>query len=139
MKTLRERWGMEIILPRGAVDQSVIALKNKKVVALLGDQDAGKRGTMVPFLGQMSATHIGAAALYLKTGVPLFIGTCARIKTQKFNLNIRPVPLKKSGKKTQVNIEDVTLAMVKELEKSIRKYPQQYFWMHRRWKTTGKY
>ena len=139
MKTLREKWGMEIILPRGAVDQSVIALKNKKVVALLGDQDAGKRGIMVPFLGQMSATHVGAAALYLKTGVPIFIGTCPRIKTQKFNLDIKPVPINESGKKTKTTIEDVTLAMVKELEKSIRKYPHQYFWMHRRWKTTGKY
>ena len=60
-------------------------------------------------------------------------------KKQKFNFQIRPVPLNKSGKKTQANIEDVTLAMVKELEKTIRRYPQQYFWMHRRWKTTGKY
>jgi KDO2-lipid IV(A) lauroyltransferase len=139
MKTLREKWGMEIILPRGAVEQSVIALKNKKVVGLLGDQDAGKRGIMVPFLGQMSATHVGAAALYLKTGVPLFVGTCVRVKTQRFDIDIRTVPLKKSGEKTKPTLEEVTISMVKELEKSIRKYPQQYFWMHRRWKSTGKY
>ena len=138
MKSLREKWGMEIILPRGAVQNCLYALEQKRMIALLGDQDAGERGIVVPFLGQPSSTHIGGAMIHLKSGVPLFLGTCTRVNAHKFDFEIQPIPTTASGKVTEAKLKGVIEEYSLAMEKHIRKHPEQYFWLHRRWKSQNK-
>jgi KDO2-lipid IV(A) lauroyltransferase len=138
MKSLRQKWGMEIIVPRGAVLNCLQALKKKRVVALLGDQDAGERGIVVPFLGQPSSTHIGGAMIHVKSGVSLFLGTCTRVNAHKFDFEIQPIPTDGSGRVTEGKLKEVIEKYSYAMEKHIRKHPEQYFWLHRRWKSKDK-
>jgi KDO2-lipid IV(A) lauroyltransferase len=139
MKSLREKWGMEIILPRGAVQNCLHALERKRMIAILGDQDAGERGIVVPFLGQPSSTHIGGAMIHLKSGVPLFLGACTRVNAHKFDFVIEPIPTDGSKRITEARLKEVIEKYSLAMEKHIRKHPEQYFWLHRRWKSQNRF
>lgn len=138
MRKLRQKWGMEIIYPRGAVESSEQALAEGKIVGLLGDQDAGERGVFVPFLGQLASTHIGAAVLKLRSKAPLFVGFCRRLKSSNFEFFCQSIQVPDSLVVNDDNVRMVTAEIQKYLEHTIRRYPEQYFWMHRRWKTTPR-
>ncbi len=138
MKVLREKWGMEIIYPRGAVKESIKALRKGKAVALLGDQDAGDRGVFVPFFGRMSSTHVGAALMALKTGAPVILGICTRTASNHFKLEFQTISDSGLPKNLHSAVEELTARHTRMLEAAIRKNPEQYFWMHRRWKTPPK-
>ncbi|GAB4327870.1 MAG: lysophospholipid acyltransferase family protein [Calditrichia bacterium] len=132
MKKLREKWGMEIVYPRGAVRACVQAIGRGRWVALLGDQDAGDRGVFVPFFNRLSSTHVGAAAIHLKTGAPLYTANCVRKENGRFQLELKKLPF--NGEET---LESIVTQYNLELERAIRQHPEQYFWMHRRWKTAA--
>ncbi len=136
MRRLRERWGMKVIYTRGAVLNSIKQLRQGRMVALLGDQDAGSRGVFVPFFGRPSSTHVGAAILTLKTEAPLYFASCLRVGEAKYRIRMEkiPIPRKWLGKKEHV--QEITVAFTAKLEEWVRRYPEQYFWMHRRWKTS---
>ena len=131
----RQKWGMEIIYSKGGVRAGEVALKKGKLIALLGDQDAGHRGVFVPFFNRSSSTHIGAAVLSLRSNAPLFLGKCTRITAQTFHFTIKPILLPEQMSLTEENVQRVTADIQKHLEEEVRKNPEQYFWMHRRWKT----
>lgn len=135
MKEWRERWGLQIIYPRGAVQNCEKALKAGEMIALLGDQDAGKRGVFVPFFNRPASTHIGAAILHMKTGAPLFTGLSTRVDAFRFDIDMLPVKDRPKLEFSRENLQILTTDLMRLLEKSIRKHPEQYFWMHRRWKT----
>jgi Kdo2-lipid IVA lauroyltransferase/acyltransferase len=135
MKRLREKWGMEIVYPRGAVSQCVHMLHRKMMVGLLGDQDAGRRGVFVPFFDRLSSTHIGAAAIHLKSGSPMLLGTCIRGARGGFILKFQQIPDGRAGEESRKAIIDITSAHTALLENAVRQHPEQYFWMHKRWKT----
>lgn len=136
MKNLREHWGMKIIYPRGAVEACITELHSGKAVGILGDQDGGKRGVFVPFFGRQSSTHIGAAMLHLKTGAPLFFAAPVRRPDGRYEVNFSPLPYFSPGEITQQILQHITALHTGKLESAIRHHPEQYFWMHRRWKTS---
>lgn len=133
---IRQRWGLDIIYSRGALRQGLAKLASGKLLALLCDQDGGKQGVFVPFFGRMSSTPVGAAVLHLRSKAPLVVGVCVRIADFKYKIFWEPVDLSLTQEGvTPENIEQVTAAMTAILEQYVRQYPEQYLWMHRRWKT----
>ncbi len=135
MAALRRRWGMEIIYSRGAVRHSVRVLSRGHALALLGDQDAGRKGVFVPFFGRLASTPAGAAILHLKTGVPLVFGAVIRIAPFRYRLELVPIPYNGEMIVNKENVWQVTSSITKIAEEYIRKFPDQYFWVHKRWKT----
>ena len=138
MKILHQQRGIEIVDTRGAVNNCIIALRKGRVAAILGDQDAGHRGVFVPFFSRPASTHIGAALLHLSTGAPLFLSTCNRVSKHQFELFFHRINGLKDNSVSDENIHYLTSQLMSQLEKAIRKHPEQYFWMHRRWKTSPK-
>ncbi len=136
MKKPREKWGIEIIDPSGAVNASIVALKKGRLIALLGDQDAGDRGAIVTFFGKQSSTHVGAAIIHLKSGASLFFAECTRVNTSCFDFKIIKIADCLVKRFHYQDVKEVTGLFTKYLEKAVQKKPEQYFWMHRRWKTT---
>lgn len=138
MKILHQQWGIEIVDTAGAVNNCEIALKKGRIAALLGDQDAGHRGVFVPFFSHPASTHIGAAVLHLRSGAPLFLATCNRTSKNQFEFYFHRIKELKNNSVSDENIHYVTSQLMIQLEKAIRKHPEQYFWMHRRWKSSPK-
>ena len=136
MAAHRSRWGMEIIYSRGAVKNSLNALEQKRMLGLLGDQDGGASGIFVPFFGRMASTPPGPALIRVKSQAPIAFAYAIRLGRFKFRLGIEPLNIDDNFEPTEENLKSITRAYLQILEKYIRQYPEQYFWMHRRWKTT---
>ncbi len=136
MAALRRRWGMEIIYMRGAIRNSLRALKEHALVGLLGDQDIGDRGVYVPFFGWNASTPPGAAILHIKSGAPLVFLTGVRQPGNRVKIEIKQIsaepPLEMPVEEA---VRQLTAQYTAELERYIRRYPEQYFWMHKRWKS----
>ena len=138
MRILHQQNGIEIVDTRGAVKNCEIALKKGRIAALLGDQDAGHRGVFVPFFSRPASTPIGPAVLHLRSGAPLFLSTCNRVSKQQFEFFFHRIDELKDNSVSDENIYYLTSQLMIQLEKAIRKHPEQYFWMHRRWKSSPK-
>jgi len=125
------------IIKMGAAAKGVIkALRDNRFVAMLSDQDAGKDGTIVDFLGFPASTPKGPAAFSLKTNTPMIMGFIIRENGKKQKIILEIVePIERSSNKEE-DINRLTQAYTSVLEKYIRAYPDHWYWLHRRWKST---
>ncbi len=127
-------------IPRGAALRGILkALREKKFVAILADQDAGSNGIFVNFLGRPASTGRGPAAFVLKTAAPIVFCVAIREPGGRHRVEAELLTFDFSQNGPAISEEDklrlVTEAWTKVLEKYICQYPDHWFWMHRRWKT----
>jgi len=131
----RRQMGIEMV-GRGIAIRGILkALREKKMVALLGDQDAHEEGVFVDFMGRPSSTPQGPAVLCLKTGAPMICGIAVRKEHGKHQIFLQRVSHDDLTGVTAENIHILTQRYTQILEKYVRQYPDHWFWMHRRWKT----
>ncbi len=131
----REDLGFGVIYTDGAFKKTLELLANGGVVGVAGDQDAHEKGVFVDFFGIPSSTPVGAAMFHLRSGAPIIFLAGIREKWGKFRFVFEKVPVPENKEITDDNIYRIMQAVTTLLEKYIRKYPGQYFWTHRRWKT----
>jgi len=110
------------------------ALAAGRWVAILADQDAGRRGLFVPFFGSLASTAAGPARLALKTGAPIVMGFSVRRPDGRFDLQIE-APLELADPEAPEAVPRLTAHHVAVLETQVRARPELWFWLHRRWKT----
>ena len=126
----RNEMGMQVAGTKEAMKFLVRALKNKQAIGLVADQNAGPFAVFADFFGKTAATHPGPAKLALKFGAPMVVGAAIRTGPGRFRVLARQVEIKDDD-----TMESLTQRHVKILEEFIRQCPEQYFWIHRRWKT----
>ena len=122
--------GIEIVKRADAVRGVLSALKRNRLVALLIDQDAHEEGAFVPFFGHLASTPRGPAVFHLRTGAPLLFARSVRLPGERYRIQIERVDT--TG---FTDPDALTAHMTGLLESAIRETPEQWFWMHRRWKT----
>lgn len=113
------------------------ALKRNEFVAILSDQDAHELGTFVNFFGRPASTPKGPAVFALRAGCPIIFGSIVRFGG-KFKANFELVPKPQPSGDEGKDIQAYTQAYTSVLERYCRKYPDHWFWLHRRWKTHQK-
>jgi KDO2-lipid IV(A) lauroyltransferase len=128
----RRRSGAELIDKRQAVREVLTALRRQRMVGILLDQNATRaEGVFVPFFGSPASTSKGLALLALRTGapvVPVFLrrepdgGHCMEVGAA--------LPPPEDGLVTSY-----TVTFNRVLEATIRRAPEQWLWMHDRWRT----
>ncbi len=133
LNTARQRLGLGIIDRFEATRQAIRALRSGRAVAFASDQNAGKAGVFVPFFGRLASTHRGAALFAIKTGAPLFLGTALR-RGKGYEVRLERIDVDRSGELEDA-IYRLTAAFTARLEAVVRTAPEQYLWLHRRWKT----
>ncbi|MBW2163847.1 MAG: lysophospholipid acyltransferase family protein [Deltaproteobacteria bacterium] len=132
---MRSRTGTGLIHLRGAVEKIVAALNKNEAIGLLMDQNASfTTGVVVDFFGRKTMANKGLALLALKTGAPVVPAFLIR-EGEGLKLVSGPeIPLIKTGDKRK-DMELNTQQYNQVIEKYVRKYPEQWFWVHRRWKS----
>ncbi len=136
MNMMRARFGGEIVPVTGSLRGIFRAVRDNRVVMMLSDQDAGRRGTFVEFFGRQASTPYGSGRLAAATGAALLPGTVVGRGGGHHEIVISPAvepPL--DGNDSDEAARYYTQAYTREFEAFIRSDPDQYFWMHRRWKT----
>ena len=136
---LRSRFGARMIAKGDGMRGILKSLRQGECVALLMDQRVNwTKSLPVDFFGRKAYTHKSMAMVALKTGVPvvpLFLIRDQAGFTAKFGAE---VPLYKTGDRTKDLMEN-TLRYNRIIEDIIRQYPDQWFWLHRRWKIKAKH
>ncbi len=136
----REQFDIEMIPKRGAMKQLISAINKKRAIGILVDQHTTDReGIEVDFLG-LKAMHTPALSLlarrYQAPILPLFITTENHDRyTITFGKPIEPIRSQDEKK----DILQLTQAQADTLARQIRKRPQEWFWLHKRWKKAIDY
>jgi KDO2-lipid IV(A) lauroyltransferase len=131
----RTRYGGTKIPKKRSFRKILKFLDQKGLVFLLMDQNVRRQeGVFVPFFNNLAATNKGLALLALKTGAPVVPIFLLREETGFKGLILPEVPQINTGDKEK-DIEANTLAYNRVIESVVRRYPEQWFWVHRRWKT----
>ena len=127
---LRSYLGMKHIYRKSSLDNMYNVLERGEILALVSDQDAKKRGVFVKYFNQHASTPKGAARFHLESGAPIIFTICYQNKPDDYTIEFHPIKIGHDA-----TIESITQTYTSLLEKHIRRFPEQYFWFHRRWKT----
>lgn len=133
----REGWGVTLLPKRGAVRPMMRHMRAGGAVVLATDQNAHQAPIFVPWFDYPAATERAAAALALKMGVPLLVFWCTR-NPGVGSWTIGCESLLEGGEKQQATdqaVYDLNLRIHHCLEQAIRRTPEQYLWIHDRYRT----
>lgn len=134
---LRTRFGNESINKTNSVMSVIEILRKGDILGILPDVNVHpKEGVFVPFFGVPACTTSGVAMLAHRTDAMIVPMYCAWDEEKKrykvgYGKIIEPV---RSGNRQQ-DIIETTALYTAEIEKFIRAYPEQWLWIHKRWKT----
>ena len=130
----RELSNTKHIFKRESFKKMYKVLELNGILGLVSDQDAGKRGVFVRFFDNQASTPKGAALFFLNTKSPLIFASCVQLTSQKYKIEFVPVEIEEQYI-NEKDVKNITQKYTSLLETYIKKYPEQYFWFHKRWKT----
>ncbi len=123
------------VVPMGmAVREIIRTLNNHGAVALAADQSAAMESIHIEFFGRKVTTHEGPAVFSLKTGAPIIMQFIIRQPDMSYVFRFEPISTENLPEDHEAAVEELTKRHTKMLEQYIRQYPDQWLWLHRRWK-----
>lgn len=133
------RWramrGNRVVYKRQALREGLRTLRNGGVMSILADQSDPKGGFFMDFLGRRTSVFLGPAFLVLKTGVPVFVGISRKIGNGRYRVEYEEIDYSDLGT-GKADVEELARRYTLALERYIRRYPEEWFWLHDRWKRT---
>ncbi|MGQ9644512.1 MAG: lysophospholipid acyltransferase family protein [Ignavibacterium sp.] len=134
MNRMRTRWLNEVV-PLGVSIRNIYSvLKNNGIAAMVADQRGPEEGLKLEFFGKKTAVYTGPSVLSLKTGAPIIFGIPIRQKDYSYHATLVELDKSNLPEDEEAKVKVLTERMIKYLEEIIRKHPEQWLWMHRRWK-----
>jgi lauroyl/myristoyl acyltransferase len=138
MQSLRERSGCRFFERRSQGMELREAMNSSGLLlGLLADQNEGRGGLRLPFLGHECSTSAAPAIFALRYHCPLYTGICYRVGLGRWRIEAGDeIPTRENGKprSTEAIMGDVNRAF----EVAVRRDPANWFWVHNRWKTGKK-
>jgi Kdo2-lipid IVA lauroyltransferase/acyltransferase len=137
LNRFRQAYGQFILPKEGSAAQLEAVLASGGLISLLGDQHAGPKGCWVEFLGRPASCHKAVAVFTLTGGAPLLVTYAKRIGGPlQFELGLMGVADPQAPSADLANVKALTRWYNRMLEQVILGAPEQYWWVHRRWKGT---
>lgn len=138
LDALRRRWGSRMVEKREAMSVLMDVLRRGGRVGVLIDQHVSRReGIFVNFFGHPACTTTGPALLALRSGAAIIPVVVVREERGRFRILLgKEVNPPRTGK-VKEDVVALTAGMTEALEELIRRRPEQWFWVHRRWKYRG--
>jgi len=130
----RSQIGMVVVHDADAARRTPRSLRENRAVAFLSDQGVlGLASTFVPFFGRPAKTPRGPAVFALRLQVPVVFGAAVRQPSGKYRLVFEPIEVQDTGDR-DADVDAIVARYTAALERWVRRYPEQYFWHHRRWR-----
>lgn len=133
LRNFRERTGQRLLAKSGDFERMEQILQSGGVIATLADQDAGQRGLFVEFFGRPASTHKAVALLALEHNVPMLVVGAPRLDGLYHIIPCDAI-FPEDYERTPDAVRAITQRFTSDLEGLVRLAPEQYFWLHRRWK-----
>jgi KDO2-lipid IV(A) lauroyltransferase len=133
--SFRASSGMTILSKLDDYQRMVEVLAQRGVIGFLADQYGGDKGCWVRFFGREASAHKAIALFSLHHDAPLVVGGCRRIGGPlEYELALEAVADPRSAGPEVAGVRELTQWYTSHLEQIIRRAPEQYWWLHRRWK-----
>jgi Kdo2-lipid IVA lauroyltransferase/acyltransferase len=133
MNDWRALGGNEMIDMASAARIGLKRLREGKLLALVSDQAGYSNHFVTSFLGRDAAVFLGAAVLALRTRVPMILSMPVRIADGKYRLELSEIETADLSYSDE-NVKRLAERYTRALEAYICRYPEQWFWLHNRWK-----
>lgn len=131
---IRTRSGLRIIDMKRGLRGMMSDLKENRVVAILADQNAGRRGLIMDFLGYPASHWKGVAKISLRYNIPIVPGFVVRNSDDTLTFDFQEMIMEPDLADEEENYVVVLEKVNQHVERFIHEYPSQWFWVHKRWK-----
>lgn len=129
VQALRERTGIRVLSRGNAARGMLGVLRRNEMIGILPDQNS--KECFVPFFGHPAGTVLGPVVLGKRTGAPMLPAFCVRTGVGQYHVMLQE-PILVSPESDN---ESLAAEMNLRIERAIRRYPEQYLWVHDRWKS----
>src|SRR5262245_5950365 len=131
----RRGTGQEMISKGGGFERMKTILNVGGIIATLADQDAGQKGIFVDYFGRPASTHKGVVLLALEHQVPILVlGVRQNRGPLDYQIVVSDVIMPEDYEGRRDAVKEITQRFTSAFEQIVRTAPDQYFWLHRRWK-----
>ncbi len=135
----RRTHGLILLDKKGAVIGAREVLRNGRLLAFIGDQDAGRKGLFVDFFSQPASTYKSIGLLAMWTGCPIIVGYARRLgDVAQYEVGVQRILRPHEWEREDEPLRWITQTYTSAIEEMVRKAPEQYLWIHRRWKSKPK-
>jgi len=125
-----------IIYKNNATENMLNLLAGGATLSFIADQNAGRKGIFVDFFGRKASTYKSIGLLAMQYNLPIIVGYCRRVDDQfKFKIGLTRIIQPRDWQDKDDPLYWITAQYTAAIEQFIRQEPQQYWWVHRRWKT----
>lgn len=130
---VRERKNLTVIPRRGGMRQIASILEGGGWIGMLLDQRPRGKHVVAPFFGRLARCERSAAVLMKRLGVPIVFGSCY-LTDRPFQYRLEFTRLVEPSDLAKFSIDEIVALLNREQEKLILKHPEQYFWLHDRYR-----
>lgn len=135
----RERGGMRLLFKKGVSAVAGEILDRGGALSFIADQDAGRKGVFVEFFGRKASTYKSIGLLAMHKRVPIVVGAAHRVGRRfRYHMDVERVIQPPEWEGRDDPLLWVTQEFSHAMERLIRRHPEQYLWVHRRWKHRPK-
>ena len=134
LEEVRTKWINKVIQSGISIRQVYKEILNKNIVAMVADQRGPSDGLKLDFMGRQALFFTGPAVLAVKTGAPVLYGIPVRQKDYSYRAKIVEISKENLPEDEKGKVTEITIRLKEHLEGFIREFPEQWFWMHKRWK-----
>ena len=137
---IRQKYGLQVVTKWGGVSVLQDLISNRTSVGFIADQNAGDRGMFVPFFGRLASTYKSIGLLAMRHKIPIAAVHAKRIgETFQYEVTATDFIEPSDWANQDDPLFYITARYNRAIEQMIRDAPEQYLWLHRRWKSRPKY
>ena len=132
----RKRNGLALFDKKGVMAIAERFIEGGGLLCFIGDQDAGRKGLFVDFFGRPASTYKSIGLLAMRLRRPIVVGYGRRHGHQaRYDLGVQRIIRPEEWETKEDPLRWITQAYTSSIEAIARENPEQYLWIHRRWKS----
>lgn len=128
--------GLSLLFKKGAMQAADDILAAGGALCFIADQDAGRKGVFADFFHRPASWYKSIGLLAMRHRTPIIVGHAVRVRAGfRYRMGIDRIIQPHEWDAASDPLEWITRTFAAAMESAIRCYPEQYLWVHRRWKT----
>lgn len=136
LRGVREARGLQVLTKWGATAEVQKLIEQGGRVGFIADQNAGEDGLFVPFFGRLASSYKSIGLLAMRYEIPIVAGSARRCDgTFSYEIDSIDTIYPKDWKDQPDPLYYITARFNRAIEMAVRRAPEQYLWVHRRWKS----
>jgi len=135
----RQRRGLRLINKKGATAEAEEIIRSGAALGFIADQNAGRKGMFVDFFGVQASAYKSIGLLAMAMEAPIIVGYARRVGDRFFyEVGVQRIIHPHEWRDQADPLRWITQENTAAIETFVRKWPEQYLWIHRRWKSRPK-